>query len=130
MAEEHEGFVWRLKGDGFDTNEGATSIKLYENPRTIVNYTVWKSIDDLKQFVYRSDHVKVFSKRKKWFKIITNKDDHKYSLVLWWIKQNEPIPSAQDAKEKLNLLNKIGPTNQAFPISKPFFPPNYKHSKL
>ena len=81
----------------------------------LVQLTIWKSIDEFKRFVYKSGHAKIFGQRKKWFKKITNKTDQKYSLVLWWIKDNEPIPSPQHAKMKLELLNKIGPSNQAFP---------------
>ena len=130
MAEEYDGFIWRLKGDGFDTNQGATSIKIYDDPRTIINFTVWRSIDELKEFVYNSGHFHILSQKKKWFKKITNKTDHKYSLVLWWIKEKDPIPSVLDGKKKLELLNKIGSSNEAFSISSPHFPPNYKQSKL
>ncbi len=44
IAEESEGFVWRLKDDSGD----ATSIKLFEDPNMIVNMSVWESTDALK----------------------------------------------------------------------------------
>ena len=130
LGEKSEGFVWRLKGDGFDANEGATSIKVYDDPRIIVNYTVWKSIAELKKFAYNSDHMKIFLKRKKWFKTMTNKTNFKHSLVLWWIKDTDPIPPPQEGKKRLELLNKNGPTPDAFTMAKPFFPSNYAQSKL
>eukprot|EP00486_Rosalina_sp_Unknown_P008093 CAMPEP_0201591226 /NCGR_PEP_ID=MMETSP0190_2-20130828/187080_1 /ASSEMBLY_ACC=CAM_ASM_000263 /TAXON_ID=37353 /ORGANISM="Rosalina sp." /LENGTH=84 /DNA_ID=CAMNT_0048049115 /DNA_START=48 /DNA_END=299 /DNA_ORIENTATION=- len=42
LGEQQEGFVWRLKGNGFDSEKGdCTDVKLYDDPRTIANYTVW-----------------------------------------------------------------------------------------
>lgn len=52
IAEESEGFVWRLKDDSGD----ATSIKLFEDPNMIVNMSVWESTDALKNFMFRTDH--------------------------------------------------------------------------
>ena len=79
----------------------------------------------MKSFVYGSDHMKIFMKRRKWM----TKLNQKYSLVLWWIKSNEPIPSPEEGKRRLQLLNDNGPTNQAFPVNKLFYPPDYNNTQ-
>ena len=40
IAEQSEGFIWRLKDD---TNN-ATSIQVFDNPNTIVNMSLWQSV--------------------------------------------------------------------------------------
>lgn len=63
LAERSKGFIWRLK----DETGNATHINPFNDALLIVNISVWESVEDLKQFVYRSDHVEVYIKRAKWF---------------------------------------------------------------
>ena len=63
LAEASPGFVWRLKGD----NNNATDLKFTDDPRFIVNLTVWRSIDDLWAFTYASSHNQLFKRRFEWF---------------------------------------------------------------
>jgi hypothetical protein len=52
LADGAPGFVWRLQdGDG-----NATSIRAFDDERMIVNLSVWESVEDLIQFVYKSGH--------------------------------------------------------------------------
>ena len=59
IADESPGFVWRLQAD--DGN--ATSIQIFPDPLTLVNMSVWESVDALKAYVYQSDHVEFFRRR-------------------------------------------------------------------
>ncbi|MGH6886854.1 MAG: DUF3291 domain-containing protein, partial [Geminicoccales bacterium] len=52
MAEASPGFVWRLKSD----SGNATDIRAYDDPRMIVNMSVWDSIDALFAFTYKTAH--------------------------------------------------------------------------
>ena len=63
LAEESEGFVWRLK----EENNNATSIKVFDDDFLIVNMSVWRNADALYEYVYRSNHVEIFKRRKEWF---------------------------------------------------------------
>lgn len=67
IAEESEGFVWRLKDDSGD----ATSIKLFEDPNMIVNMSVWESTDALKNFMFRTDHRDFMRRKSEWFHRLT-----------------------------------------------------------
>jgi Domain of unknown function (DUF3291) len=63
LAESMLGFVWRLQ-----TEEGdATSIRPFDNENMLVNMSVWQDVKALNDYVYRSAHVELMSRRKEWF---------------------------------------------------------------
>ena len=112
LAEQSEGFVWRLKSD-----EGnATSYNPYHDERIIVNFSVWESADHLKDFVYKSAHTTVMKDRKKWFE---NFGQPYY--VVWNIPAGY-IPSLDEAVERLASLQQNGPTDYAFDFKNIFKP--------
>ena len=110
LADRTPGFIWRLQ-----TEEGdATSIQAYGDPSLIVNMSVWENIEALKIFVYKSVHVELIRDRDAWFnKIIT------VHQALWWVPIGH-IPSVDEGKEKLELLQTNDPGKEAFTFSKPF----------
>ena len=63
IADSSHGFVWRLQTEDGD----ATAIRPYENERMMVNMSVWESIEELRDFVYRSGHVEIMRRRREWF---------------------------------------------------------------
>lgn len=110
LAESSQGFVWRLKDD----SENATNIKIYDDDFIIVNMSVWRSLEDLSAFVYRSDHAEVFKRRKEWF----SKMDQQY-MALWYVP-NDYKPTVGDAVERLNHLRAHGDTPFSFTFRKQF----------
>src|SRR5690348_14417765 len=62
LAESSEGFVWRLKGEGND----ATSLRPFGDD-IIVNMSVWRDVDSLRNFVYKSAHTPIMKRRREWF---------------------------------------------------------------
>ncbi len=110
IADIAEGFVWRLQ-----TEEGdATTLRVFPDPSLIVNLSVWENIDTLQNFIYKSMHIELMQSKKNWF----NKIEHA-SLALWWVPQGH-IPTVDEAKEKLVLIDKNGSTPKAFTFAKPF----------
>lgn len=63
LAERSPDFVWRLQGD----NGNATAILATQDPRFLVNMSVWDSIEALFAFVYRSAHTAIMARRREWF---------------------------------------------------------------
>lgn len=109
LAENAPGFVWRLQ-----TEEGdATGIRDFGEDY-IVNLSVWRDVESLKNFVYHSAHAAIMSRRREWF----NRMSDVYS-VLWWVEAGHQ-PSTSEAKEKLTLLNRSGPRQAAFTFKKAF----------
>src|SRR5688572_10230314 len=110
LAENSNGFVWRLK----DETNNATSIRIFDDDFLIVNMSVWESVDALYQYVYQSDHVEVFKRRKEWFEKMPE-----MHMVLWYIPVGS-IPSVADAEERLTYLRRHGETPYAFSFRKKF----------
>jgi len=112
LAEQSEGFVWRLKDDtGNATNLEETG---FDDPRIIVNMSVWESIEALEHSTYRTAHTAVMRDRKKWFEKM-----EKMYLVLWWIAASHQ-PSVLEAKERLELLQEHGATPKVFTFRERF----------
>mgnify|MGYP000108946089 CR=1 FL=1 len=113
LAEQSPGFVWRLQSDSGD----ATSIKVYDDDRIIVNLTVWESPAALRAYVYKSDHYGFLRDRKRWFE----KVDGPY-YALWWVPAGH-IPSTDEGKERLEHLRTHGESDYAFSFKKEFAAP-------
>jgi uncharacterized protein DUF3291 len=113
LAERSPGFVWRLQGE--DGN--ATGFRIDDDPLVIVNLTVWRTVDDLHAFAYRTDHRDVFARRFDWFERWDGP-----STVLWWQPAGE-IPRLDDAWRRLRLLAEQGPNGEAFTFKQRFPPP-------
>ncbi len=110
LAENNEGFVWRLKDD----NDNATSLQVFEDEFIIVNMSVWSSKKSLFDFTYSSAHVEIFKRKKEWFSSM--KDMH---MALWYVPENVQL-TPQDAKERLKYLNANGETPYAFTFKSDF----------
>lgn len=104
LGEQSKGFVWRLKSDGGN----ATDYNPYGDDRIIVNFTVWETAEDLKDFVYNTTHRLVMKDRKKWFENLGQP-----SYVLWHVDA-EKMPTINDAMERLAYLQKNGASFYAF----------------
>jgi hypothetical protein len=108
LAEASPGFVWRLKSD-----EGnATDIKVSDDPNLIVNMSVWESVEQLFEYVYRTPHTKVMARRREWFE-----HPAEAHQVMWWIPAGH-VPTAEEAMERLRHLRENGPTPHAFTFRK------------
>ena len=112
LGEAAPGFVWRLQTEDGD----ATAIRAYDDD-TIVNLTVWESMEALAEFVYRTDHVSFLRRRREWFE----RPDEAY-LAMWWVPAGH-LPSVAEAVERLDHLRRHGPTPTAFSFRSPFPPP-------
>ncbi len=109
IADAAFGFVWRLQ-----TEDGnATSIPVLGDERLIVNMSVWESIDQLAEFVYRSGHVAVMRRRREWFERI------KVFMALWWVPTGH-LPTVSEAERHLEHLRAHGPTAFAFTFRRRF----------
>lgn len=115
IAESSTGFVWRLK----DENDNATDIAYSDDPNVIVNMSVWESVDALKHFMFKTHHIDFLKRKKEWFF-----SDLKPNYALWWVPIGH-IPSIEEAKEKLALLEKLGDSELAFSFKQMFDAPEH-----
>lgn len=112
QAEASPGFVWRLQDYG-----DANTIQVEDNPRLIVNMSVWESVAALRHFVYQTSHVGLIQAREQWFKRMDQAH-----LALWWLPTGE-VPTLADGLARLDHLRQQGPSLAAFTFAKPFLHP-------
>ena len=104
IAERSEGFVWRLK----DETGTATNIKAFDDPRIIVNMSVWENIEALERYVWQTVHKRFYGRRPEWFAKMEGPH-----LVMWWVPAGH-VPTVEEAKERLEHLAAHGPSDHAF----------------
>ena len=110
VADASPGFVWRLQ----EESGNATAIRPWDDDRLIVNMSVWASIEALEEYAYRSAHVEVMRRRREWF----DRLDARY-MALWWVPVGH-IPTVDEAKARLEHLDRHGPTPVAFTFRQRF----------
>lgn len=114
LADRSSGFVWRLQsGSG-----NATDIQVTDDPRLIVNLSVWEDADSLFDFVYKSAHTPIMARRREWFE-----KRREAIMVLWWVPAGHE-PGVEEAMARLRQLNEGGPTAEAFTFKRRFPPPD------
>ena len=113
LADTSPGFVWRLQTDDGD----ATAVRVDDDPRVIVNLSVWESLEALQAFTFRSEHGTFLRRRREWF-------EHygRAATALWWVPVGH-VPDVREAAERLDALDTYGPTPQAFTFARTFGPP-------
>ena len=113
LAEASPGFVWRLQS----ASGNATDILVSDDPRSLVNMSVWSSVESLFEFVYRTGHTEVMKRRREWFE--KPLEAHQ---VLWWVPAGH-LPSLEEALARLADLRRDGPSERAFTFSRRYPPP-------
>ncbi|GAB2585984.1 hypothetical protein Aab01nite_52180 [Paractinoplanes abujensis] len=109
LAERTPGYIWRLQDDSGD----ATALRPF-GPDVIVNLTVWESVEALRTFTYRTDHLASLRRRRDWF--LPMETPH---LVLWWHPAGT-LPDVAEAAARLEALRHNGPAPEAFTLRVPF----------
>lgn len=110
LADGSAGFVWRLQGE--DGN--AMAVQAFDDANMLINMSVWESVEALFDYTYKTAHTKIMSRRKEWFDRL--QDVHS---ALWWIDAGH-IPTPVEGRERLELLQEIGPSADAFTFKQRF----------
>lgn len=113
IAEASPGFVWRLQ----DETGNATGFARGGDPLRILNLSVWESVDDLRSFMFDTDHIGFMRRRRDWFEKPT--EAH---VVLWWVPVGHQ-PTIAEAEERLLRLQTDGPSRHGFTFSSVVAPP-------
>jgi len=108
LADTAPGFVWRLQS----SSGNATDIVYNDHPFVIVNMSVWESVEALRDFVYKSNHLDMLGDRAQWFEKM-----EKPHYCLWWIPCTH-IPTVAEGRERLEHYQQYGATPFSFWFSK------------
>jgi len=104
IAERSAGFIWRF----VDESGNATNTRPNADPRIIVNFSVWESVDALERFVWQTIHKRFYGRRGDWFEHFEGP-----SFVLWWVPASHR-PSVEEALARIEHLKQHGPSDYAF----------------
>ena len=114
VADASPGFVWQFP----IAEDDMSSYGLYGEELILINYTVWDSIEALKEFTYKTIHADAFRKRRKWFEKMAE-----HYLALWWIPAGH-IPTWDEAATRLDALRANGETPYAVSFRSSFPAPD------
>jgi len=95
LADTAPGFVWRLQS----SSGNATDIVYNDDPFVIVNMSVWESVEALRDFVYKSNHLDVLRDRAKWFEKM---EKPHYCLGGFQVHTFQPLPRAASGWSIIN----------------------------
>lgn len=110
VADASPGFVWRLQDD----SGNASDLQTTPDPRLLINISVWRDVESLSAFVYRSDHSGIMRQRRQWFVPFQGSFQ-----ALWWVPAGHR-PDAIEGFGRLWLLDRYGPSQQAFGFKSAF----------
>jgi hypothetical protein len=103
IADEAPGFVWRLQTD----SGNATDIQIFPDPLQLVNMSLWESVETLKSYVYRSEHVEFFRRRAEWFVPEAKR------VALWHVTPGR-FPELDDAVRRVEFQERHGASPYSF----------------
>lgn len=104
LAEAHNGFVWRVPDD-----EAASQLQdLNFGEGISATVSVWKTVEDLKNYTFGSPHGDYIDRKNEWFDSVEGPQ-----LVIWNVVSDEQ-PTFKEAFDRLEILKRDGPTKAAF----------------
>lgn len=109
LAEASPGFLWTPGGD-----EAGDAIATFGSPLVLANISTWRSLEDLRGFVYDGLHGTALRRRREWFDPLPGP-----AYVLWW-SPGGSRPNWIEAKARREHFVNNGPTPIAFTFSNAF----------
>ena len=110
-ADHAPGFLWRLQtDDGNATSIVAFQWDIADSAGVIINMSVWRSVEDLKAWVFGDAHRELLRRRREFFHHVAEA-----TTALWWVPAGHR-PTTDEAEERIRHLRAHGPTGYAFPL--------------
>ncbi len=124
LADQSKGFVWRLPGN--EATPQALGVFAdyfvpFDPGRIFYNLSVWETVEDLREYVFRSAHAAMLRHKHEW---IEHWD--RAQLALWWIPSGQ-FPNVAESAERLRSIQEKGPTEFAFNFQELFEAIDHRH---
>ena len=113
LAEATPGYLWRLQDEAGD----ATAIRPF-GAEVLVNLSLWRDMQSLSDYVYKSAHAEMLKRRREWFD-----KAEQAPMVLWWVPAGHR-PGVEEAAERLAHLREHGPSAHVFGFRQAFAAPD------
>ena len=104
LAENHPGFIWRIS----DNQSAAQLADLGFDKLISSTVSVWKDIESLEDYTYKSLHGFYLKRSSEWFQKIDGPQ-----LVIWNVESDNQ-PTFKESFDRLEHLKNKGPTNYAY----------------
>lgn len=113
LGDQSPGAVWRYG----DEPGAAVDTHALADTRILLNLTVWKDVESLWNYAYKSEHVEFLQRRTEWFEV-----EVEATAVMWWVPEGDR-PTPQGAIERLEHLRTHGSSPYAFSFRDAHEPP-------
>ena len=108
LAERSPGFVWRLDDGSARVADDVTFQAVWDDPLIASSLSVWQTVAALEFFVRQTIHGGFLRRKESWFEPWVGPN-----YVIWAVPQGH-IPSLDEGKARLAVLERDGPSAQAF----------------
>lgn len=105
IAGRAEGFVWK-----YETGRGGVVLDeaLHDDPRIVVNMTLWESVETLRNFIWKTLHKHFVNRRAEWFEPMEQAHS-----VMWWVPAGHR-PDLIEARDRLETYRREGASGRVF----------------
>ena len=129
IAKSTPGFVWSLDGGGDECASSAARRqrddveRLRDDPLLFPQLSLWRDVDSLRHFAYKSGHAMYYRRRREWFE--PHPEAGAPYSVCWWHRLTKEEdgglvvrpPTLAEAFDRCDRLRADGPTAYAFDFS-------------
>lgn len=105
LAERSPGFIWRMLDDEMEAAQLGPTLS---DDRVASTLSVWRSVEDLRKFVFDTLHGSFLKRGSEWFE---ESDSPRY--VIWPVNPDHR-PSVEEGLEKIRHLEKHGASATCF----------------
>ncbi len=107
LAAKSDGFIWLMLDDEMEAAQ--TDMQgVFANPRTASTLSVWRDVESLSAFVWKTIHKRFYDRKGEWFDPQGNGN-----FVMWWVPKGHR-PSISEAMARFKHLETHGDSDHAF----------------
>ncbi len=108
IAEKAPGFIWRLTDEDMGDAQSDTGGVFGDNPRVAATLSVWKDVESLETFVWKTVHRQFYARKAEWYDAKGNGN-----FVMWWVAAGHR-PSMVEAMDRWRHYAAQGDSDEAF----------------